>query len=174
MMPTLGCLWNRPRLERLVDGALGAWMARITSAHVAGCRGCGEEVERLHRLRQLVRTAGTPVADPDWAGFWPAVRLRIASEAPRPVREAWWLPFWKPVWGHPRVALGSLMVSGLAAALVLWPSSQVTVPRALAAPVVVQDVSSPDPNRSVMVYSNPDDDVTVIWVFNPAEQDEQS
>jgi hypothetical protein len=26
----------------------------------------------------------------------------------------------------------------------------------------------------VMVYSSPDDDVTVIWVFNPAEQDEQS
>jgi hypothetical protein len=25
-----------------------------------------------------------------------------------------------------------------------------------------------------MVYSSPDDDVTVIWVFNPAEQDEQS
>jgi hypothetical protein len=24
------------------------------------------------------------------------------------------------------------------------------------------------------VYSSPDDDVTVIWVFNPAEQDEQS
>jgi hypothetical protein len=44
----------------------------------------------------------------------------------------------------------------------------------LAAPVVVQDVSSADPDRSVMVYSSPDDDVTVIWVFNPGEQDEQS
>jgi anti-sigma factor RsiW len=174
MMPSLGCLWNRPRLERLVDGALRGRMARVATAHVAGCPGCGQEVERLHRLRRLVRSAAAPVADPDWVGFWPAVRLRIASEAPRPVREAWWLPFWKPVWGHPRVALGSLMASGLAAALVLWPSSQVTVPRALAAPVVVQDVSTADPDRSVMVYSNPDEDVTVIWVFNPAEQDEQS
>ena len=44
----------------------------------------------------------------------------------------------------------------------------------LAAPVMVQDVSTDDPNRSVMVYSSPDDDVTVIWVFNPGEQDEQS
>jgi len=25
-----------------------------------------------------------------------------------------------------------------------------------------------------MVYSNPDDEMTVIWVFNPSEQDEQS
>ena len=174
MMPSLGCLWNRPRLERLVDGALDPRGSRATAAHLVRCRRCEGEVERLHRLRRLIRGADLQVADPDWSGFWPAVRARIATEAPRPVREAWWLPFWKPVWGHPRVALGSLAVSSLAAAMVLWPSAPVTVPRAVAAPVVVQDVSTADPDRSVMVYSSPDDDVTVIWVFNPGEQDEQS
>ncbi|HTG12977.1 MAG TPA: hypothetical protein VK746_19445 [Candidatus Eisenbacteria bacterium] len=127
-------------------------------------------MEQLTRIRLLVRSAAPDVADPEWAGFWPAVRVRIASEAPRPVRESWWLPYWKPVWGHPRVALGSLMVSSLALGLMLWPGAPVT----LAAPVTVQEVSSADPDRSVMVYSSPDDDVTVIWVFNPAEQDEQS
>jgi hypothetical protein len=127
-------------------------------------------VEQLTRIRLLVRSAAPDVADPEWAGFWPAVRVRIASEAPRPVRESWWLPYWKPVWGHPRVALGSLMVSSLALGVMLWPGAPVT----LAAPVTVQEVSSADPDRSVMVYSSPDDDVTVIWVFNPAEQDEQS
>jgi anti-sigma factor RsiW len=174
MMPSLGCVWNRPRLERLVDGALGPRAGRAATSHAARCARCGGEVERLSRLRLLVRSAEANVADPDWAGFWPAVRVRIAGEARRPVREPWWLPFWKPVWGHPRVALGSVMVSSLAATLVLWPSTPVTVPRAMAAPVVVQDVSTADPDRSVMVYSNPDDDVTVIWVFNAAEQDEQS
>ena len=64
-------------------------------------------------------------------------------------------------------------LSSLAAALVLWPSPE-TTKAAMAAPVQVQDVSTADPDRSVMVYSNPDDDVTVIWVFNPSEQDEQS
>jgi hypothetical protein len=127
-------------------------------------------VAQLTRIRLLVRRAAPDVADPEWAGFWPAVRERIASEAPQPVRESWWLPFWKPVWGHPRVAMGSLVVSSLALSLVLWPSAPVT----LAPPVVVQDVSSADPNRSVMVYSSPDDDVTVIWIFNPGEPDEQS
>jgi len=175
-MPRLWCLWNRPRLERLVDGALGRRMGRMATAHAARCPRCGDEVARLHRLRRLVQSAEAPVPDPDWTGFWPAVRARIADEAPRPIREAWWLPFWKPVWGHPRVALGSLVVSSLAATLVLWPSAQVPVRKALAAPVVVQDVSSADPERSVMVYSSPDDDedVPVIWVFNPGEQDEQS
>jgi anti-sigma factor RsiW len=170
MMPSLGCLWSRPRLERLVDGALGPRAGRWTTSHAARCARCGGEVEQLTRIRMLVRSAAPEVVDPEWAGFWPAVRVRIASEAPRPVRESWWLPYWKPVWGHPRVALGSLMVSGLALGLMLWPGAPVT----LAAPVVVQEVSSADPDRSVMVYSSPDDDVTVIWVFNPAEQDEQS
>ena len=170
MMPSLGCLWNRPRLERLVDGALGPRAGRVVTSHAARCPRCGGEVAQLTRLRLLVRSAAPDVTDPEWAGFWPAVRVGIASEAPQPVREPWWLPVWKPVWGHPRVAFGSLMVSSLALGLVLWPSAPVT----LAAPVVVQEVSSADPDRSVMVYSSPDDDVTVIWVFNPGEQDEQS
>ncbi len=171
-MSTLGCFWYRSRLERFVDGALGARAGRMAAEHVSGCAGCRSEAERLRRLRLLVRGAQAEPADPDWSGFWPAVRTRIARDAPQPVREPWWLPFWKPVWGHPRVAVGSVAVSTLAAALVLWPSPQ--APRAVAAPVQVQDVSTADPNGSVMVYSSPDDDVTVIWVFNPVEQDEQS
>ena len=171
MMPTLGCLWNRRHLQGFVDGALGSRGGQIVAAHVSSCASCRSEVERLRQLRLLVRSAHAP-ADPDWSGFWPSVRMRIARETPRPVRESWWLPFWKPVWGHPRMALGSVVVSTLAAALVLWPSPQ--APKALAATVQVQDVSTPDPDRSVMVYSSPDDDVTVIWVFNPGEQDEQS
>lgn len=171
-MPKLGCLWNRSRLEPFVDGALGSRAERGLAAHLSRCMSCQGEVERLRRLRDLVRSASGNATDPDWSGFWPSVRVRIARETPEPMREAWWLPFWKPVWGHPRVALGSVVVTALVGALVIWPTAQPT--RAVAAPVQVQDVSSDDPNRSVMVYSSPDDDVTVIWVFNPAEQDEQS
>jgi anti-sigma factor RsiW len=173
-MPTLGCLWNRPHLEQLVDGALGARRERMTTGHVSRCAACWSEVERLQRLRSLVRSAQVPVADPDWSGFWPTIRVRIASGTAQPVREAWWLPLWKPVWGHPRMALGGLVVSTLAVALMLWSSPETTVSTAVAAPIQVQDVSTADPDRSVMVYSNPDDEVTVIWVFNPAEPDEQS
>ena len=172
-MPTLGCLWNRSRLEGLVDGALPPRAQRATDGHVSRCRHCGPEVERLRRLRSLMQESQGAVADPDWSGFWPAVRMRIATEAPRPISEPWWLPLWKPVWGHPRVALGGLLVSSLVLALVIWPSTNVPTPAAMA-PVVVQDVSTTDPGRGVMVYSSPEDDVTVIWVFNPTEQDEQS
>jgi len=37
MMPSLGCLWSRPRLERLVDGALGPRAGRWTTSHAARC-----------------------------------------------------------------------------------------------------------------------------------------
>lgn len=173
-MSRLGCLWNRPRLERLVDGALGPWMGRMATQHASRCPSCGPEVERLRRLRALIQSSQVEVADPDWSGFWPSVRTRIVQEVPRPVRDAWWLPYWKPVWGHPRMALSGIVVSTLAVALVMWPSVHAPMSRPATAAVEVQDVSTPDPERSVMVFSNPDDDVTVIWVFNPTEQDEQS
>lgn len=173
-MPSPGCFWNRPRLERLVDGALGPRAGRAAAQHALRCQGCGREVERLRQLRALVQNAEADVADPDWSGFWPAVRLRIARETPPPVRDAWWLRYWKPVWGHPRVVVSGLAISMLAIALVFWPSVHAPVSQAVAAPVEVQDVSTSDPNRSVMVFSNPDDDVTVIWLFNASEQDEQS
>src|SRR5260370_34779271 len=172
-MTTLGCLWSRPRLERLVDGALGPRMGRVAFAHASRCADCRAEMDRLRRLRVLLQSVETQVADPDWAAFWPAVRQRIAAERPAPVRDAWWLPYLKPVWGHPRVALGGLVGSSLAAALVLWPSPE-TTKAAMAAPVQVPDASTADPDRSVMAYSNPDDDVTVIWVFNPSAQHEQA
>jgi len=170
-MATPGCLWSRPRLERLVDGTLAPWMDGAVTRHVSRCPGCGREIERLRHLRDMVRSVDLDVADPDWSGFWPAVRVRIAQETPRPMRDAWWLPFWKPVWGHPRMVLSGLAVSTLALALVLWPSAPVSRP---VSAVEVQDVSTADPDHSVMVFSNPEDDVTVIWVFNPAEQEEQS
>src|SRR5216684_2909260 len=82
MMPSLGCLWNRPRLERLVDGALGPRAGRAATSHAARCPRCGGEVEQLTRLRLLIRSSAPDVADPDWAGFWPAVRVRLARPGP--------------------------------------------------------------------------------------------
>ena len=79
-MPTLGCLWSRPRLERLVDGVLGPRMGHVTASHASRCGHCRAEMDRLRRLRALVQSAEVQVADPDWAAFWPAVRQRIAAE----------------------------------------------------------------------------------------------
>jgi hypothetical protein len=70
--------------------------------------------------------------------------------------------------------MGGVMVVILAVALSLWPSEQ----SAWAVPVVVQDVSTADPERTVMVYSTPDQapdqGLTVIWLFSSDAASEES
>ena len=80
-MSSLSCLWNRSRLEPYTDGALAARAARAVTAHVERCPDCRTRVERLRRLRDFVSVEAGPADDPDWAGFWPAVRQRIAERA---------------------------------------------------------------------------------------------
>jgi len=168
-MWSLNCAVVRPRLERHADGALGARGARFVATHLTGCTDCRAASEKWVHLRSLVRQSASVPADPDWSSFWPPVRARIVSEEPRPVRESWWVPFWKPVWGHPRLAFGAALLGVLVVAFSFWPVDDA----AFASQVNVQEVSADDPDRSVMVYSsrgtNHDPGVTVIWVFGSSE-----
>lgn len=169
-MQRLLCLWVRPRLGPLADGALAPRVARWIDRHRAGCSRCATEVARLRALRDLVRAAARQPADPDWTGFWSGVRHGIAQGTPPAVRDPWWLPFWRPVWGHPRLALSGALAAALVLTLSLWPvDDDGRVSSAWAGPVVVHDVSTPDPERTVMVYSSPDRSLTVIWLFTPPE-----
>jgi len=97
--------------------------------------------------------------------------VRIAQETPRVVRDSWWLSLWRPFWGHPRLAVGGALAAGMAVALLFWPAAETPT---WAEPVVVQDVSTPDPERSVMVYSSPDKTLTVIWLFNSGPTPDES
>lgn len=177
ILPTmlrLGCLWNRSRLEGYADGDLGTRAGRSVRVHLDRCAACRAETDRLARLRALLHSALPEPGEPDWSGFWPAVRIRIVGEAPRPVREPWWLPLWRPFWAYPRLALAGTLAAGLVVALVLWPAGEARVPVAWAEPVLVQDVGTVDPDSSVMVYSSPEHDLTVIWVFNPDTTSDES
>lgn len=160
----LACHWHRSRLAPFVDGALGTRPAASVSAHLRRCQRCRKAIEEASRLRQMLRSALPPEGPPDWGGFWPGIESRIRSEPPRPIRAAWWLPLWKPVWGHPRMALGGAMAVCALLLWSIWPVAQTEAPVAWAGPVVVQDVHTSDPDGSVMVYSSPDHP-TVIWVF---------
>ena len=159
------CAWVRSRLDRHADGALGERAGRFVAAHLGHCDACRAAADELVRLKALVREESPQVADPEWSGFWVTVKARIVSEAPRPVRESWWVPFWKPFWGHPRLAFGGMLMMVLVTAFTFWPTDDA----AFASPVSVQDVSADDPERSVMVYSSRAHGVTVIWVFGSSE-----
>jgi len=164
------CLWNRPRLERYADGALGTRMTRSVKGHLDECEDCLHRVQSQTELTSLLKGAVAEPPDPDWSAFWPGIQAQLARNEPKPkpVQDSWWVPLWKPFWGHPRLALGGVMVAVLAVALSLWPFQGPDGQAALAGSVVVQDVGTSDPGRPVMVYSSPDQALTVIWLF-PAE-----
>jgi anti-sigma-K factor RskA len=126
------------------------------------CEACRVEVESLERLRRLVRSAATP-GDPDWSSLWAAVERRITNEAPRPLRDSWWRPLWKPVWGHPRLASAAAALVLALLTVSLWTGTEEFGPSA-DVPVTVQDAAT-DSKGSVMVYSNRDPGMTVVWVL---------
>ena len=168
-MPSLGCLWNRTRLDAFADAALGPRGARAVARHLSGCAACRDRVERGIALGAQIRGATAVPPAPDWAGFWAGVRARIGTQPARPFREPWWLPLWKPVWGHPRVAVATGLAMATLLSVPFWPADDAEFLPAWAGPVMVQDVGTEDPDRSVMVYSDSDrgsgPGVTVIWVF---------
>jgi hypothetical protein len=174
-MRGIGCLWHRSRIEPYADETLGGGEAAAVARHLDRCSNCRKAVEGQRRLRVLLRS-GCSVASPsDWSGFWPTVRRRILAEVPRPpIRESWWVPIWKPVWGHPRMAVVSTMALVTALALVFQPIGPRTLPEVEATPILVQDATTADPDASVMVYSSPDNDVTVIWLLRPHDSAEAS
>ena len=149
-----------------MDGALGHRNSRRVEAHLGYCPRCLARVETFRRFRALVQAASSDPGEPDWPGFWPVVHARILRERPKAMRDSWWMPLWSPFWGHPRVALGGVLAAGLILTVSLWPASDNQGSLAWAGPVVVQAVSTPDPDRSVMVYSSPDQALTVIWLFS--------
>ena len=152
---SLGCLWNRPRIEPFVDVALGPARAmRAVARHLTGARPAGRGWRSLTALRSLVL---------EWRPEPPAARL-VRVLAGRPVTHRR-----RAGAAGPRILVAAVLEAGLGTSagsrwqprprasrsvLVLWPADAGAV-CPLAAPVMVQDVSSADPDRSVMVYSSP-------------------
>lgn len=173
-MRTLGCLWNRRLVERYLDSALSGRASRRVAGHLGACAGCRARAEAHRSLRRALLEAAPSVPEPDWTGLWRGVRARIVQESRardprRAYGDPWWLPLWMPVWGHPRLAAGTVAAVAVTLGLLVWPASDPDGP-AWAAPVEVQDVTSADPDRPVMVFSGGREKVTVIWVFAESAQ----
>jgi anti-sigma factor RsiW len=158
----LTCYRTRRRIGALLDGALDPGTARSTAAHVAACAGCRREADGLRRLRSLLQRNLAP-ASPDWTGFWQGIVRGIEDQrharpasAPRP----WWQLAWRP-----RLALGSALAAALLITLGVWQAMPPGPRPSAEAGVMVTSARTDDPHGTVMVYSNPEQDVAVVWVF---------
>ncbi len=184
-MPNPVCWLTRPRLGAYLDGELGVVARAKTASHLTRCVGCAAELAALRRLHEAVGRVSAVPEPPAavWEAFGAQVRARIAA-APPAERAADGGLAW-PGFGIPRFALGSALAAAALALLVVlapWreePPGPPPAPSAPSAPsvalaptpasVVVQSVETADPQSSVMVFSNAEADVTVVWVFGLEE-----
>lgn len=155
----LTCYRTRRRIGAYLDGALDEQASRAAAAHVAACATCGREADSLRRLRTMLRVS-LDAPEPDWSGFWASIARGIdEARAPRPVPAArrW---FWG--WSPPRLAFGALAAAVLIA-LGVWQFGP--GPSQSEAGVMVSSAATEDPRATLIVYSTPERDVAVVWVF---------
>jgi predicted anti-sigma-YlaC factor YlaD len=150
----LTCYLTRRRIGAWLDGALPDGTARVVATHLDGCAGCRGEAQILRRTRELVRAAAT-AAEPDWTGFWAGIvrGIEAGSAGPARVRDL--------LAPRRRFALVGALAAALLAVTV-WSGDSPTMPQ-LVTSVALADTEYP--HGSVMVYTPPEDDMTVIWVF---------
>lgn len=185
-MTGLVCWLIKRRLDAYQDGELGPAARAKMAAHLGRCEGCASELAALGRLRTAL--VGAEIPDPGegvWNAFWPQVRMHLTA-TPEPERR-----IWMSIAGHPRIAFSSAVaVAAVAVLAVLAPwapwlapfpspeAPQVAAPVVPTAPasgspttpvpgsnVVVHAVETEAPDSSVMVFTNEEPGVTVVWVF---------
>lgn len=152
----LTCYRTRRRLDAYLDGVLDERDARSTARHISACPACRRQIDSLRRVQALLR-AVPAVPGPDWTGFWPGIVRGI--EAGRRVAVA---PAW-PRWVRPTWAFGGAVAAALVLFVAVWQFGQPPTPAA--ASVIVSSAHTEDPHGAIMVYSAPENDVTVVWVF---------
>ena len=157
----LTCYRTRRRLGAYLDGALDQETASATAAHLGACEVCQREAGELRRLHGLLARNLTPAPPSDWTGFFQGVVRGIEDQRvsrPAPARRGW-LP---AILGH-RWAFGGGLAAALLLSFGLWQYSVGVRPSE--AGVLVTSASTEDPRGTVMVYSTPEQDVAVVWVF---------
>jgi predicted anti-sigma-YlaC factor YlaD len=156
-MDVLSCFLVRRRIGAYLDGGLADRAADRVATHLSRCNGCRGEADTLRRLRTMLQRVLT-APEPDWTGFWPGVVRGIEDRRhAAPVRHR------RPGWLQPKWALGGALAAVLVGSLTFWQMSPGPVP--FLGRVVVSSANTEDPRATVMVYSTPEQDVAVVWVF---------
>jgi anti-sigma factor RsiW len=153
---------TRRRIGAYLDGALDEGWARTAASHLEACATCQRDADELRRLKTLMVRAAAAAASPDWVGFWPGVVRRIEDGRVRkPVEIGWRWP--RAVW-QPRLAFGGAVAAALLVTLGLW--NALYSPTGFDGGIVVSAARTEIPDATVMVYSPPERDIAVVWLFD--------
>lgn len=159
----LSCYRSRRRLGAFLDGELAEPQARSVSGHLTACPRCQTQADELRRVRTLLRTTfqSSSPREPDWTGFWPGVVRGIdrARLSPAPAIRS----VARPRRWAPRFAWGGVVAAALVGSLTAWEAMR---PAQVATPGIIVSAANTDVSGgAVMVYSPPEHDLAVVWVF---------
>ena len=157
----LTCYRTRRNIGAYLDGALGGRESDVTAAHLATCRSCHAELDTLRRLSAMLRRGVPSPASPEWTGFWEGVRRGIEDgrgEVLATLRADWWR--------RPRLVVGTAVALAVVASVVLWRAPRESLAPLAAAAISVSSADTDHPRGTVMIYSPPEKDLAVVWVFD--------
>ena len=152
----LTCYRTRRRIGAYLDDALGDRASSKAAAHIAGCTRCHAELVTLRLLSTMLRETSPSVVLPDWTGFWEGVRRGIEV----PVLERRMRPRWRP-----RLVAGTAAALAVGASVILWQLPRSPLTTQASAAITVNSADTSHPRGTVMIYSPPEKDLAVVWVF---------
>ena len=152
----LTCYRTRRRIGAYLNDALTDRASATTAAHIATCAGCHDELTTLRRLGTMLRESALAPTPPDWTGFWEGVRRGI--EAPQVEVRA------RPRW-RPRLVASAAAALVVGASVFLWQFPRGPFTLQAAAAISVNSADTNHPRGTVMIYSPPERDLAVVWVF---------
>ena len=146
-------------IPKVLDEEALAWEREAVDAHTATCAECNAVRREIIEIGALVRAPiRAAVAEADFSQLWRGIEagIRRVERASRPARAP---GFFGAAFGARLASLGA--AAAIVAAALLAPAVRVT---GLADNHVdVKNVEA-GKDQTVTVYTNPDDDVTFIWV----------
>ena len=105
----------------------------------------------------MLRENSPSPARPDWTGFWEGVRRGV--EAPRVEVRA------RPRRLRPRLVVGTAAALAVGASVIFWQIPRTPLTSQAVAAVTVNSADTHRPGGTVMIYSPPERDLAVVWVF---------
>jgi anti-sigma factor RsiW len=150
-------------IPKAADGEALDWEREALAEHLAGCPDCSAVQAELAQIGMLVRRpVAQAVAEADFSALWRGISHGIDRAESQPVAKA------ARASGFGRL-LPRLSYFGAAAAIASF-ALFTPAPQAVAVADNHVDVQSVEAgaNQTVTVYTNPDDDVTFIWVDEDA------
>ena len=105
----------------------------------------------------MLREGTRASALPDWTGFWEGVRRGIEAPAVELRTRSRRL--------RPRLVAGTAAALAVVASVIFWQIPRTPFTSQAAAAVSVNSADTHRPGGTVMIYSSPEKDLAVVWVF---------